>query len=110
MTGEKFNAELMQKKASWVIESCKQVQDICCVIQQKAEAGLYVTRIMVVPEDLPDAISTGEVIIYLRTLGFYVNARTIDGNSFDVSWVGNPEPLRDIEMSLDYICQAIDDK
>jgi hypothetical protein len=110
MTELKFNAELMQKKACGVMESCQQVQNICRRIQEQAEAGRFVTRISVVQEDLPKGADVASVIVYLKTLGFFINMRTIIGNSFDVSWVRNPEPLRDIEESLDNICEAIDDK
>ena len=110
MTELKFNADLMQKKACRVIESCQQVQNICRRIQEQAEAGKFVTRISVVQEDLPKGTDVASVIVYLKTLGFFINTMTIIGNTFDVSWARNPEPLRDIEASLDNICQAIDDK
>lgn len=105
-----FNADLMQKKACQVIGGCRQVQDICRRIQKKAEAGKFETRISVVQEDLPHGTGTADVIAYLRTLGFHINMVTITDCSFDVVWGVNPEPLRDIEESLDNICQAIDDK
>lgn len=110
MTELNFNADLMQKKACRVIENCQQVQNICRRIQEQAEAGKFVTRISVVPEDLPNGIDAASVIVYLKTLGFFINTMANSNNRFDVSWARNPEPLRDIEESLDNICQAIDDK
>ena len=110
MTELNFNADLMQKKACRVIESCQQVQNICRRIQEQAEAGKFVTQISVVQEDLPKGTDTRSVIVYLKTLGFFINEMTISGNTFAVSWSRNPDPLRDIEASLDNICQAIDDK
>ena len=110
MTELNFNADLMQKKACRVIESCQQVQNICRRIQEQAEAGKFVTQISVVQEDLPKGTDVASVIVYLKTLGFFINTMTISGNTFAVSWARNPEPLRDIEASLDNICQAIDDK
>lgn len=105
----KFNADLMQKKACDVVGNCKQVQGICRRIQEQAEAGKFVTRISVVPEELPEQVGTWEVVAYLRLLGFYVNWRTIQHNHFDVSWSRDPNALRGIEQSLDNICEAIDD-
>lgn len=110
MTELKFNADLMQKKACQVIENCQQVKNICRRIQELAEAGQFGTRICVVPEDLPDGANIVSVIIYLKTLGFFISPATISDNSFVVSWNRYPEPLRDIEEALDNICMAIDDK
>lgn len=110
MTELNFNAGLMQKEACRVIENCQQVQNICRLIAEQAEAGKFVTRISVVPEDLPKGIDVASVIVYLKTLGFFINTMANSNNCFDVSWARNPKPLRDIEESLDNICQAIDDK